>query len=186
VRITDLTLENEAAVRQAAELLVDSLSNGWPTMESAVNEVRDCVAPDNVARMAVEGGAVLGWIGGQERTGDVWELHPLAVRGDRQRQGIGRALVADLEEQVRARGGYTLFLGADVDIHVEESTVWTDLYTSLPERLRDLPATGSKQYEFYERCGYVIVGVVPDGKGTGNIYMAKRIAFDPLGDANRT
>jgi aminoglycoside 6'-N-acetyltransferase I len=64
----------------------------------------------------------------------VWELHPLAVRAARQRQGIGRALVADLEEQVRLRGGLTLWLGSD-DEDDMTSLSGVDLYDDLPARL---------------------------------------------------
>jgi aminoglycoside 6'-N-acetyltransferase I len=177
VRITDLTLESESAVRQAGEMLVDLLPNGWPTIESAMREVSECVEPGKIARIAIEGETVLGWVGGQERyEGHVWELHPLAVRRDRQRQGIGRALVEDLEGLVRARGAHTIFVGADDD-RDETSLSGVDLYPDVlghAQRIRNLRG---HQYEFYERCGYVIVGLMPDANGFGkpDIYMARRI-----------
>lgn len=177
MNIVDLRSGGDSALRQAAELLLEPEPFDWPTLDAALAEVRVCLEPGKIARMAVDGDTVLGWIGGQERdAGNVWELHPLVVRGDRQRRGIGCSLVADLEEQVRARGAHTVFVAADNDIRVEASTAWNDLYPNVLERLRDIRGVGGHQYEFYERCGYVIVGVVPDGAGLGNIYMAKRIA----------
>ena len=167
MRLLDLRLENESAVQQAAELLVDLLAG--PTIDEALKEVRECLTPDKIARMAVEGETVLGWIGGRERYADhLWELHPLVVRRERQRQGIGRALVEDLEEQVRARGAHTIIVAADYEAGI-------DLYANVLEHLRGIKNVRDYQYEFYERCGYVIVGVVPDAKGFSNIYMAKRI-----------
>jgi aminoglycoside 6'-N-acetyltransferase I len=177
IQIADLLSGGEHAVRQAAGLLLEPDAFAWQSLDDAIDEVRACLADGNIARMAVDGPAVQGWTGAQPRGGGVWELHPLVVRSGRQRQGIGTALVADLEQQVRNRGGDTLFLGADVDIRVEQTTSWAGLQRHLPDRLRGLPPAGSKQYEFYARSGYVIVGVVPDGKGYGNIYMAKRIAL---------
>jgi aminoglycoside 6'-N-acetyltransferase I len=57
---------------------------------------------------------VIGWIAGSPQYGGrVWELHPLVVRPDAQRRGIGRALVNDFETQVRMRGGLTILLGSD-------------------------------------------------------------------------
>jgi len=89
--------------------------NAWPDMDAALKEVRESFEPDRISRVAVdERGAVLGWIGGiRQYRGNVWELHPLVVRSDHQGKGIGRALVADLEERVGERGGLTLWLGTD-------------------------------------------------------------------------
>ena len=167
MQITDLTSHNGTAVQQAAELLVDLLPG--PTIDEALKEVRECLAPGKIARMAVAGETVLGWTGGWERyAGHLWELHPLVVRRERRRQGIGRALVEDLEEHVRARGAHTILVAADYEPGI-------DLYANVLEHLRGAKNVRDYQYEFYERCGYVIVGVVPDANGFSNIYMAKRI-----------
>jgi aminoglycoside 6'-N-acetyltransferase I len=178
VQIIDITGEDKSVVRQAAELLVDLLPEGWPTIESALDEVGEAVAPDRIRRAAVEGDEVVGWVGGLERyRGRVWELHPLAVRRDVQRQGIGRALVLDLEDRVRARGIHTMFLGAD-DHRGETSLGGIDLYPDPLAHLQRIRNVRGHQYEFYQKLGYVIVGVVPDANGFGkpDIYMAKRIA----------
>ncbi|OGO51200.1 MAG: aminoglycoside 6'-acetyltransferase [Chloroflexi bacterium RBG_16_68_14] len=178
MRIIDLTAENESAVQQAAALLVELLPEGWPTMEAALQEVRESLAPGRISRIALEGEAVLGWVGGLERyRGHVWELHPLVVRRERQRQGIGRALVADLEGRVRERGGNTLFVGAD-DERGETSLAGIDLYPDPLEHVRRIRNVSGHAYEFYQKLGYVIVGVVPDANGFGkpDIYLAKRIA----------
>ncbi|MCH7752593.1 MAG: GNAT family N-acetyltransferase, partial [Planctomycetes bacterium] len=47
---------------------------------------------ERISRVALEEGAVVGWIGGLKLSypGGVWELHPLVVRAERQRQGLGR------------------------------------------------------------------------------------------------
>jgi len=94
------------------------------------------------------------------------------VKRERQRQGIGRALVLDLEDRLRDRGVHTVFVGADYlrGLRGETSIAGVDLY---PESLRN---PGGHQYEFYQKLGYVIVGVVLDANGFGNIYLAKRIA----------
>src|SRR5262245_34149768 len=119
MQIIDLMPTDETAIQQTAELLVEGFKDmapaAWPTLESALQEVQESFGEGRLSRIAVdETGAVLGWIGGiRAYNGNVWELHPLVVRPDRQREGIGRALVADLEELVRARGGYTIQLGSD-------------------------------------------------------------------------
>ena len=105
-------------------------------MGVALAEVRETLEPDKIRRLALdEAGVVLGWIGGiPAYGGNVWELHPLVVRPDRQGQGIGRALVADLEAQVRNRGGFTLWLGSD-DEDAMTSLAGVNLYDDLPGHL---------------------------------------------------
>jgi aminoglycoside 6'-N-acetyltransferase I len=120
---------------------------------------------------------VLGWVGGLvQYDGNVWELHPLAVRPDRQRQGIGRALVIDLEARVRERGGLTLLLGAD-DEDAMTTLSGVDLYANTWRHIAGIRNLRGHPYEFYLKLGFVIVGVVPDANGRGkpDILMAKRV-----------
>ena len=181
MRIVDLDAANEEAVRQAAALLVEGFKehwpDAWPNMNAALEEVRESFGEGRIGRTAVdESGAVLGWIGGiSSYGGNVWELHPLVVRLDLRLQGIGRALVADLEERVRELGGYTLWLGTD-----DESGMTTlsgvDLYPNVLEHLANIKNLRGHPYEFYQKLGFSIVGAMPDANGPGkpDIYMAKR------------
>jgi aminoglycoside 6'-N-acetyltransferase I len=182
MRITDLSPEDEVSIRQAAALLVEGFRahwpSAWPNMDAALAEVRAALEPGKICRVALdEAGAVLGWIGGiATYGGNVWELHPLVVRPDRQRQGIGRGLGADLEAQVRDRGGLTLWLGSD-DEDDMTSLSGVDLYGDLPGHLARIRNLKGHPYDFYLKCGFVVAGVVPDANGPGkpDILMAKRV-----------
>ena len=177
MKIVDLDPDNESFVGQLAELLVDVLNIGWPTFEKALEEVRESFPDERISRIAIEGELVLGWAGGiKGYDGHTWELHPLAVRRDRQGQGIGRALVADLEQRVRERGGHTVMLGTD-DERGETSLAGIELFPDPLEHLRKLENPGGHPYEFYQKVGYTVVGVIPDANGFGkpDIFMAKRI-----------
>jgi aminoglycoside 6'-N-acetyltransferase I len=179
--ISDLDPGDEAAIRQAAELLVegfkDDWPDAWPDTGAALEEVRESFGEDRISRAALdENGAVLGWIGGlPSYEGNVWELHPLVVRPDVRRRGVGRALVADLEERVRERGALTLWLGTDDDTGMT-SLSGVDLYPDVLGHLANIRNLRGHPYEFYQRLGFSIVGVMPDANGPGkpDIYMAKR------------
>ena len=122
-------------------------------------------------------GNLLGIIGGiPGYDGNVWELHPLAVQPSQQGQGIGRALVEDFEEQVRVKGGLTITLGSDDEDNMT-SLSNVNLYENLWEKIRDIRNHKNHPFEFYQKMGYVITGVVPDANGVGkpDILMAKRI-----------
>lgn len=182
MEIITLSPENESLIQQAAQLLVDAFCehwpDAWPTLEEGLKEVHEMLENERICRVALdEKGDLMGIIGGiSGYDGLVWELHPLAVQPSLQGKGIGRALVRDLEEQVRARGGLTLTLGSD-DEDGMTSLSNVDLYQDLWEKIRDIRNYKSHPYEFYQKMGFVITGVVPDANGIGkpDILMAKQV-----------
>jgi aminoglycoside 6'-N-acetyltransferase I len=182
MKIISLTLEDELLIRQAAQLLVDAFRehwpDAWPTLEEALKEVHEMLGSERICQVAVdEQGNLLGIIGGiPGYDGNVWELHPLAIQPSQQGRGIGRALVEDFEQQVRAQGGLTITLGSD-DEDSMTSLSNADLYENLWEKIRDIRNHKNHPFEFYQKLGYVITGVIPDanGKGKPDILMAKRI-----------
>ena len=182
MRIIDLPSENERTIEEAAALLVEGFREhwpaAWPDLDAARDEVREWLGSEHICRAAVdEDGAVLGWIAANSNyEGNAWELHPLVVRPDRRGEGIGRALVADLEARVRERGGITLYLGTDDEAGLT-SLADVDLYPNVLERLANIRNLRGHPYSFYQKCGFRIVGVIPDANGFGkpDILMAKRV-----------
>jgi aminoglycoside 6'-N-acetyltransferase I len=182
MHIVDLRSDHEVAIRQVAALLVEGFATNWPeawpNLESALEEVRESFAAGRISRIALdEDGTVLGWIGGiSHYRGHVWELHPLVVRVSQQGKGIGRALVADLEERVRERGGLTITLGTD-DVTGHTTLAGIDLFPNVWEHVTQIKNLKRHPYEFYQKQGYIIVGVMPDANGLGkpDILMAKSV-----------
>lgn len=181
--IVDLTAGDTARIEQAAALLLDAfkgrIAGDWQDMESTRAEVRASFAPDRVSRVALDAaGSVIGWIGAiSGYAGHVWELHPIVVSRADRRRGIGRALVADLERQIVARGALTLWLGSD-DENDETSMSGVDLYADVPAAIRGLKKLrGEHPLEFYLRLGFRVMGAVPDANGRGkpDILFAKRV-----------
>ena len=189
MKIIVLQSNNEVAIRQVAILLVEGFKehwpDAWPDLESALQEVHESFETGRISRIAIdESETVLGWIGGiRQYDGNVWELHPLVVKPGYQRQGIGRALVTDLEEQVRERGGLTLWLGTD-DEDGMTTLAGVNLYPNVWEHVTQIKNLRGHPYEFYQKLGFVIVGVMPDANGPGkpDIYMAKRVTGPPMTD----
>ncbi len=166
---------------QMAQLLTAGFGavapDAWTTLQEARDSVR-VVLKDGFARAALdESGKLLGWVGGlPQYDGNVWELHPLVVATAGQGQGIGRALVLDLEDQVRARGGLTVLLGSD-DQTALTTLSNVDLYDDLPAKLAAARGSRPHALEFYRKLGYTIIGVVPDANGRGkpDIILGKRV-----------
>ncbi len=168
-------------LRQMAEILVVAFTEhweAWQTVDEALEEIH-MILEKGFVRLALDDDAstVLGWIGGlPEYDGNVWELHPMVVAPDHQRQGIGRMLIADFEQQVKMRGGLTIQLGTD-DEDGMTSLSDCDLYHNLWDQIANIQNLKGHPYEFYQKCGYSIIGVMPDANGRGkpDIIMGKRV-----------
>ena len=181
--ILDLLPDNAAAVEQCATLLVEVFREhhpaAWPDMASARQEVGEFFAEDRISRIAVDSdGEVIGWVGAiRAYDGFAWELDPLVVRPERQRRGLGRRLVADIEDRVRERGGVTIWLGTD-DENNQTSLGGNELYDDVLGHLARIRNLNDHPYEFYRKAGFTIVGVLPDANGPGkpDIFMAKRVS----------
>ncbi len=192
MRIVDLHPDNELAIRQVATLLVEGFAahypEAWPTLESALAEVRESFGESHISRIALDvDSTVLGWIGGiSAYRGHVWELHPLVVSVQQQGKGIGRALVLDFEDRVKERGGLTILLGTDDEDH-QTTLSNVNLYPKVYEHVAHIRNLNRHPYEFYQKLGYVIVGVIPDANGHGkpDILMAKSAERSWISHASR-
>lgn len=180
--ITDLSPNDQERIHQAAHLLEEGFKthwpNAWPDIESALEEVQESFGEERISRVALDDdGMVLGWIGAiPEYDGHAWQLHPLVVHPLHQGLGIGRLLVQDLEEQIRQRGGTTIYLGTD-DEDEMTSLANVDLYPDVFQHIARIKNLKHHPYQFYQKLGFVIVGVIPDANGPGkpDILMAKRV-----------
>jgi aminoglycoside 6'-N-acetyltransferase I len=179
MHILDLASQPDSMLEQAALLLVEEFNapHGWPTIEKAREEVASIVR-EGFARAMMEGDVVLGWIGGlPEYHGRVCELHPIVVRREHRRRGIGRALVAAFEEEASKRGALTATLGTDDDSGMT-SLAGVDLYRDVTHHIAELRDLGrGHPFLFYQKLGYVVTGVMPDANGRGrpDIYMSKQL-----------
>jgi len=181
MEIIDLSSSN-LVIEQTARLLFESFvtPEAWPDMAAALEEVHESFTDGRISRVAVdEEGNVIGWISGiSQYGGNVWELHPLAASVLHRDQGIGRALVNDFERVVRDRGGITVTLGSDDD-DGRTTLGGIDLYPDVFQHIKPIRNLRRHPCEFYQKLGYVIVGVIPDANGPGkpDIVMAKKVSL---------
>ena len=182
MKIITLTTSDQHLIQQAAQLMVSAFREHWPnawtTLEEGLQEVYEMLEPKHICRAAVDDdGNLLGIVGGiRNYEGHVCELHPLAVQPNQQGRGIGKALVEDLEAQVRQRGGLTITLGTDDEDNMT-SLSDVDLYENTWEKIQNIRNVKRHPFEFYQKLGFVITGVVPDANGRGkpDIMMSKRV-----------
>lgn len=182
MRILNLSIEETDFIQQAAEMLVEVFKNSgstsWPDLEAGLKEVKESLQEDRISLVVVdENEKVMGWVGGiRQYEGHTWELHPLVVKPEFQRKGVGRVLVAALEARVLEQGGSTIYLGTD-DENNRTSISGKDLYPDVLDNLAAIKNTGNHPFEFYQKVGFSLAGVIPDANGPGkpDILMAKRV-----------
>ena len=178
--IEDLRADDATRIEAAARMLNAAFGplGAWIEMSEARQEVADSINADRISRVAISAdGAVVGWIGAiRQYDGLVWELHPIVVDEAWRRQGIGRALIRDLERILTARGGLTLWAGGD-DLAGETSLGGIDLYDALPSALETVSSWGQHPLPFYRSLGFRLIGVMPDANGPGrpDIFLAKSL-----------
>ena len=169
----------EQAARILLEAFAGSGTSEWHTMASCRREVTECRAGEFLCFGSAEGTRLTGWIGFRPMYDTcTWELHPLAVDPAFAGRGFGRALVAEGERRLLKLGALNVVLGSD-DLSGRTSLSGRDLSgPDLFDHIRSIRNIGRHPYEFYEKQGYRIVGVIPDasGKGKPDIWMWKRIA----------
>ena len=70
----------------------------------------------------------------------------------------------------------TIYLGTD-DEFWQTSLSGTDLFEDTYNKIQNIKNLKDHPFEFYQKLGYRIVGVIPDanGKGKPDIFMARRI-----------
>lgn len=138
--------------------------------------------PERLAILALREGLVGGWIGAIRHSRHAWELHPLVVRPDLQRRGIGRQLMSALEARAEAEGVVTIWLGTDDDFG-GTNLFGRNLYPDVLKALGELRDVAGHPFTFYEKFGYTVTGALPDADGLGkhDILMAKRLGKNRTG-----
>jgi len=182
MHLLDLLPDAKDYIQQTARVVLEgfkALTPGtWETPEDALEEIQSLFGEGRISRIAVEGDTVLGWVGALNEGYPLvtWELHPLVVHPDYQGKGVGRALVADIEDQARQRGAHTMYLGTDDETNLT-SLSGVNLYDNLWQHIATIENRGNHPFTFYQKMGYTIVGVIPDANGLGkpDILMAKRL-----------
>ena len=173
--ILPLDTTNQNLIAQIKALLTTTFAC-YSSEQDAQEEMDSILEAERICLVAVEGDKLLGFVGAMHQYSHAWELHPLAVDALYRKQGIGKALVLALEQLLVPQGVLTIYLGTD-DEEFKTSLSQGNLFEDTYAKIAQIQNPGNHPYAFYQKCGYKIVGVIPDANGIGkpDIFMAKRI-----------
>lgn len=162
--------------RQAAKILEQAFPSSYA--ECSEKEIGNCLEEGRITVAAVDGDQLLGFIGAIPQYGvTAWELHPLVVEQNHRFSGIGTQLCRELETRLREKGCLTIYLGSD-DENGSTTLSDTDLFQNTFDKIQQIQNLKRHPYEFYQKIGYQIIGVIPDANGIGkpDIWLAKSLA----------
>lgn len=174
MHIIDLTAEMTDYTARLSQLLAQVFPQAYA--DSGDEQVVKLLQKDRIALAAIEEGALIGFVGAIPVYDAAWELHPLLVDPAHQRRDAGAQLVAELERRLIPKGCLTVYLGSDDE---DDATTLsnTDLFVDTFDKIRSIRNLKGHAYEFYQKQGYQIVGVLPDANGVGkpDIWIAKSL-----------
>lgn len=170
----------EDAFMRAAQLHQETFPDSYRDLSEAMDDLIDILKAEGLLFVAEEDGDLVGVIGAVKQYPSAWELHPLVVAPSERGRGVGRALVMRLESELRERGALVVYLGTD-DERFATSLSEGDLFMDTFGKIGRIRNFARHPYGFYVRCGYAIVGVIPDANGfhKPDIIMAKRLREYP-------
>ena len=176
--------ESENTKRMAAEILYKTFTgidkDAWSDMESALIEVDECIEKPNVCIGIKIEDELIGWVGLRPMYKTTWELHPMAVKKEFWRKGCGKILLDEIERIALEKGIIGIFAGSDDETF---STSLSDKKINgenIFKEITNIKNYKNHPYEFYQKCGYTIIGVVPNANGDRkpDIYLWKNIKKD--------
>lgn len=176
MNILQLELNNDQYISEAAELLRQAFPNSYS--DCAHEEILKCLDEERVALGAIDNGKLVGFVGAIPQYGfTAWELHPLVVSESSRFQGIGTKLCNQLEIILKEKGCLTIYLGSD-DETGSTTLSNTNLFEDTFEKIKNIKNIKGHPYEFYQKVGYQIVGVIPNANGIGkpDIWLAKSVS----------
>jgi aminoglycoside 6'-N-acetyltransferase I len=157
-------------VTQVAQLLVDGfagISSAWPNLDVAREEVLEYSSDSHISLVAVCDERVCGWASATPQYQQFgWELHPLVVAPQKQRQGVGSALVVALCNALAERGATTLFAWSD-DEGAHTSLGNVNLLPNPLEHLQHFSSSDHHAGGFYLKMNFHLCGVLPNANGIG-------------------
>lgn len=174
--ITELTVENTRYIKEAAELLRQVFPHSY--MNCAEEEVLKCLEKEKILIAAIEDDVLIGFVGAMPQYGiTAWELHPLVVSKSYRLSGVGTKLCIELEHILRKKGCLTVYLGSDDETY-STTLSNTNLFEDTFQKIESIKNLKKHPFEFYQKVGYKIVGVIPDANGIGkpDIWLAKGIS----------
>ena len=161
--------ELENNTEQAKKILLETFpkANMWPSIneKNAKKTVNDCINDGNICIGIKIDDKLIGWVGLRPMYDKTWELHPIAIKPEFQRKGYGKILLHELEKMARNKGIIGIVAGSDDETNKTSLSDNEITEENLFKEIIYIKNYQNHPYEFYKKCGYIIVGIIPNANG---------------------
>ena len=162
--------ESDETIKKAAEILYVTFTGGdrdrWiKNQKDAFDEVRECIEKPNICIGIKAGNELIGWTGIRPMYEKTWELHPMVIKREWQGKGYGRALLGEMERMARLNGVMGLVAGSDDETYSTSLSQKEITGENIFEEIKNIKNYKNHPFEFYKKCGYSIVGIIPNANG---------------------
>jgi len=174
--------ESDETIKQAAKLLYATFSeiNGdlWLKDEKdAFTEVNECIEGSNICIGIKQENQLIGWVGLRPMYEKTWELHPMVIKKEFQEKKYGRKLLNELEKVASQKGIIGIVAGSDDETNSTSLSEKEINGENIFDEIRNIKNYKNHPFEFYIKCGYSIIGIIPNanGKNKPDIWLWKDI-----------
>ena len=157
--------ESENTIKQAAEILNQEFPGMCPDINSALIEVNECIGEPNICIGIKNGNNLVGWAGLRPMYEVTWELHPMVIKNEYQRKGYGKILLNELEKIALKRKIIGIFAGSDDETNSTSLSEKDITKENIFYEIQNVKNYRNHPYDFYIKCGYLIVGIIPNANG---------------------
>jgi len=159
---------------QAVKILLESFhaDEMWPDLDEkkARETVNDSVDDKNICIGLKVENELAGWVClspmyGKIKNEETWYLHPLAISTKFKGRGYGKILMLEIEKLAQEKNIIGILLGSGDEANKTSLSDKDIIGENVPDEIKNIKNYKNHPYEFYQKCGYSIVGIVPNGYG---------------------
>jgi len=162
--------ESEEIIKKAADLLYITFfeinGNIWLKNENdAFNVVKKCINETNICIGIKLENNLIGWVGLRPLYEKTWELHPIVVKKEFQGKKYGHILLSELENIAYKNGIIGIVAGTDDETNSTSLSEKEINGENIFEEIKNIRNYKNHPFEFYKKCGYIVVGIIPNANG---------------------
>ncbi|MDR2598750.1 MAG: GNAT family N-acetyltransferase, partial [Oscillospiraceae bacterium] len=90
---------------------------------------------------------------------------PFAILPKFQGKGYGKILISEVEKIARERGIIGIFAGSDDETNKTSLSKKEITGENIFEEIKNIQNYSNHPYEFYIKCGFSIIGIIPNANG---------------------